>query len=362
MTKQRRAFTLLLLTGVLVASLAFAHRNNPTYTWRTSNMLGPRESQSMVILNNHSVLVVGGEGLGSGLFGDPTDTAEVFNVTSGRWKLVGSMSTPRVGQIAARLQDGRVLVAGGDDDYMTPLQSAETFSTKSGKWTPVAPMPKPASGQAATALPNGKVLVTGGIVSGTVSSQALLFNPRTNTWRMAAHMRNARAGHASVLLPDGNVLVAGGTSPHAELYQTSRNTWIPAGEPGTRLSPAAVRVGRSDVLVAGGKVLRGNCYASALLYTGGTSWHSVAPMSAPRCSPLSTSLPDGKAIVGGGFGPNTWSSLQEFNPATMRWSAFPSLPGPRSAGTMTYIDGNILAAGGSVQGSPISTAVLRRLP
>ena len=74
---------------------------------------------------------------------------------------------------------------------------------------------------------------------------------------------------------------------------------------------------------------------------------------------VATEIPAGKALVGGGFGRQTWRSIQEFEPAKMGWVSFPSLPGPRSAGTLTWMGKWIVAAGGSVQGSVITTSVMR---
>ena len=330
-------------------------------SWTTASMLTPRESQSAVQISATELLVTGGEGLGTSFFGDVIASSESYNLKSNAWRFVGSMSTARVGQIAVRLGNGDVLVAGGQDTGADPLQTAETFSPRSYRWSLVASMPKPAAEQAAVILPDGQVLVTGGIVAGKVSSQALLYNYRTNSWHFAAPMHHARAAHASLLLPDGEVLVAGGSSPYAEIYQPKLNRWIPAGRPGERLFPAAMRVGTSDVLLAGGKLIDGGCLASATLYLGGSRWISVSSMESRRCSPLSTSLPNGRALVGGGFDSTTSSTIQEFDPRPMRWLPFPSLPGPRAAGTLTYMDGSIIAAGGTVEGDEIQTSVTRRI-
>jgi Galactose oxidase, central domain len=328
--------------------------------WTTANMLAPRDSQSAVALSPNKLLVTGGEGLGS-VFGAPTNTTEIYNLTSNTWKFAGPMSTSRVGQIALRLANGDVLVAGGQDNYAVPLQSAEVFAVGPGTWTPVASMPTPAVAQSAVLLGDGDVLVTGGVVADRVSRQALLYNYRANTWTLAASMKHPRAGHESILLPDGDVLVAGGTTPYAELYVPRLNRWEPAGHPGKRLFPAVVRSGRSEVLMAGGSLVDGGCLASALVYMGGAIWTQVPPMESLRCAPLSTALPNGSALVGGGFGASTWSTMQQFEFKSMKWRAFPSLPGPRAAGTLTYMNGSLIAAGGTVEGDEISTSVALRI-
>lgn len=329
--------------------------------WLQSNMLTPRTSQSAVALGPGKLLVLGGETIGNSLFGDPTNTAEAYNLKTNSWRFVGAMATSRVGQIAVGLSNGRVLVAGGNDEDGTPLASAEVFSTKTNTWSIVTPMPHPAAEQSAVLLKNGKALVMGGIVSGHVSAEALLFNPRTNRWELAPRMKDARAGAESVVLQHGDVLVAGGTSPNAEIYVPSQNRWRYAGQPGKRLFPALVVANRSDVLMAGGRVADGGCLKSAKLYTGGTQWRPVPAMESPRCAPLSTSLPGTGALVGGGFGSTTYATVQQFDDKSRRWRPFPSLPGPRAAGSLTYLGGWIVAAGGTAEGDEISTAESRRL-
>jgi len=329
--------------------------------WQTASMETARASQSAVVLSPSHLLVTGGETPGTSIFGSAVNTTQIFNVKTNRWKYVGSMSTARVGQAAVRLPDGEILVAGGEDSDGAPLQSAEVFSPGSGKWSAAAPMPKPAAEQSAVILPSGLVLATGGVVAGHTSKQALLYDYHDDTWRFASPMLHPRAGHGSVLLPDGDVLVAGGSSSFAELYLPGLNRWEQAGRPGPRLFPAMVSVGRSHVLMAGGRVMTGGCLASALVYRRQAQWVSVPSMSVPRCAPLSTTLPNGRAIVGGGFGSRTWSSLQEFAPHGMRWLPFPSLPSGRAAGTLTYLNGAIVAAGGTVDGDEISTSAARQV-
>jgi hypothetical protein len=336
-------------------------RSGTRTLWATANELTPRESQVAVPVGVNRLLIAGGEGPSASLFGEPTSSAEIYSVRANRWRIVGSMSAPRNGLVAARLADGRVLAAGGEDDNGIPLRSAETFNPRTNVWTSVAPMPNPAAEQSAVTLKTGSVLVTGGIVDGRVSAQALLFNPSTDTWAAAPSMRRRRAGHESVLLPDGDALVAGGTSPYAEIYDPVLNRWTPAGRPGARVFPALVRLGRSNVLMAAGETPRGRCLSSAVVYTPAGRWVGAPAMQVARCAPLSTSLPNGDAIVGGGFDAATWASLQEFSHRSMRWLPFSAMPGPRAAGTLTYLGGRIVAAGGTVEGSQISTSAALRV-
>ena len=64
----------------------------------------------------------------------------------------------------------------------------------------------------ATLLQDGTVLVAGGEEAGSpgVTASAELYNPATNTWSSAASMIDARVEHTATLLTNGAVLVAGG--------------------------------------------------------------------------------------------------------------------------------------------------------
>jgi len=60
------------------------------------------------LLPDGRVLVVGGNSL-NGL----QASAELYEPSTGRWTLTGSLTTPRDSQTATLLRDGTVLVAGG---------------------------------------------------------------------------------------------------------------------------------------------------------------------------------------------------------------------------------------------------------
>jgi hypothetical protein len=115
-----------------------------------------------------------------------------FDPATARWREIGQtfvavaspasdsggfLVTPgilRRNALAARLPDGRVLVAGGDGGYR--------YAGGSG------PSPNPVS----------------------VTATAELYDPATDTWSPLHPMPEARAGGAAVVLADGSVLLVGG--------------------------------------------------------------------------------------------------------------------------------------------------------
>lgn len=149
------------------------------------------------------------------------------------WVPAASMATPRYWHAATVLQNGKVLVVGGDMGGYNFVSSPELYDPATDTWSPAGIMPLPRFGHNASLLPNGKVLVTGGwALVGNTFTNAEFYNPATNTWSSAAPMVGGRYGHAQVSLPDGKVLVAGGWNnawlASAELYDPATNAWTPA--------------------------------------------------------------------------------------------------------------------------------------
>ena len=133
------------------------------------------------------------------------------------------MSVARQNHVAASLQNGSVLVAGGHPGNNVPTSSAEIYSSATGTWTTVGSMGTPRRLFGACTLASGKVLVAGGNSgSGDVAS-AELFDPAANTWSATGSLRGrTRRLLDDVLFSDGRVLVAGGSNSSGILEQRRR--------------------------------------------------------------------------------------------------------------------------------------------
>ena len=241
-----------------------------TGAWSATGSLNVgRSGDTATLLQNGDVLVAGGACNGSaygcdgGSFLENLRSAELYDPSTGLWRLTGSMSAGREFQTATLLGNGEVLVAGGfnscDDDFCTDLKTVQLYDPVTGKWLPAGSMSVGREQQTATLLVNGDVLVAGGLNEGggsgtsTKYSSAEIYNPIFNRWSPAASMNHARAGQTATLLSGGWVLVTGGGTATSEVFEPNAGVWVPTGSLSTsRTDQTATLLGNDDVLVAGG--------------------------------------------------------------------------------------------------------------
>ena len=109
-----------------------------------------------------------------------------------------------------------VLVTGGAD-IGGMFASAELYDPASGTWTATGSLSTTHSGHTATLLQNGKVLVAGGDGRSAIrpTPSAELYDPARGTWAATNSLHIARSLHTATLLQDGNVLVAAGLGPES---------------------------------------------------------------------------------------------------------------------------------------------------
>jgi hypothetical protein len=232
------------------------------------------------LLPNGSVLLEGGASTGVAA----SKLAEIYDPATGRFSRTGSMATARSDAQAVLLGDGRVLVAGGDQesDNEVDLNSAEIYNPATGKFTEAGYMETPRTQFSATLLGNGSVLVAGGSNVGQFVNSAELYEPATNTFRATGSMTVARASDSdsphtiwttlyTSPLADGRVLFVGGdagpgTGGTAEIYDPTSGEFSAIASPPVDphpLSPS--QYGIPSVTLKDGRVLIPG--APSLLYT-----------------------------------------------------------------------------------------------
>jgi Galactose oxidase, central domain/Kelch motif len=182
-----------------------------------------------------NVLIAGGTSDESG--GDVA-TAELYDPSTGQFTSTGTMSTPREDHSATWLSPsvvtgslaGSVLVAGGSDANAS-TDSAEVFNPQTATFSPVGAMTTPRTFQSAVLLDNGKVLIAGGQSSDTdFLLSAELFDPAHATFAATGSMHNLHAGATATVLDSGSALIAGGRSSFADLYDPTAATFSATGK------------------------------------------------------------------------------------------------------------------------------------
>jgi hypothetical protein len=322
----------------------------------TGNLLVGRAYQTMTLLDNGKVLIAGGEAINSSTLSE----AELYDPSTGVFTATGSMNTPRMGHTATLLNNGKVLVAGGNSGS-TVVASAELYDPITGTFSLLpSSMTAPRWNHTATHLPNGQVLIAGG---GNSTSSAVntaeLFDPVTDAFIATGNMITPRAGQMAILLVNGKVLIAGGgnsvgTLASAELYDPTAGTFTVTGSMTTpRYAHTATLLDNGDVLVAGGLEELVNTTArliSAELYdpTIGT-FTATSNMNVARYSHTATLLSDGKVLIAGGANlSGSLASAELYDSASATFSFTASMQSSRYAHSAALLtDGDVLVVGGA---------------
>jgi hypothetical protein len=296
------------------------------------------------------------------------------SVDSATWSPTGSMSIGRFVFTATLLQNGRVLVAGGNTPGDIVTNTAELYDPASGTFTRTGNMHQARVGFAATLLQNGKVLVEGGASNTVVAlNTAEIYDPATGTWSVTGKMKQGRQQHSAVLLSDGTVLVTGGnidrtpciadacvnTIAESEIYNPSTGQWKVVGEmriPRSFFTATVLPTGKA--MAVGGRIHTGPDYfdyhaiAWADLYDPATrKWSATGTMSISREDHSTSVLSNGQVLVMGGttvdFNGITVASAEVYDSTTGSWITTGSMFQGRERSTATLLqNGQVLVAGG----------------
>jgi N-acetylneuraminic acid mutarotase len=309
--------------GVGQQAVAAAEIFDPTAgVWQATGSLNEaRRGHQAVLLGDGRVLVAGGIA-----GGDLLSSTEIYDPGTGKWTLMAPMSVPRLGSTLTLLTNGNVLVTGGTaadtasgtggGQTIRPDATAELYNVAANKWTKTAgAMSTPRFEHTATALDDGRVLIAGGQGPPTNGSTAALasteiYDPAVDSFRKSNDMGDARFNHTAVKLPDRTVMVVGGAGgtngdtslSTAEVFNPGDGSWTSAGTlTGSRTGHVATVFPDGRVMVAGGEsVTRGNrrSLATAEIFAlDKREWRSAGSMNCPRSEASAALLGDGSVLV-----------------------------------------------------------------
>ena len=295
-------------------------------------MVWPQALPAIASFDGGSVMVAGGW-KGS----DPISSAEILDRTTGSFVAVQPMLSPRSQATLTDIGNGRVLVAGGwvqhNSGGYAATASTEIFDSGTGTWSPAAPMSTPRALATATLLQDGRVLVAGGDqswqgansqgASQVVLSSAEIYDPANGTWQDGGKMSVPRAAHSAALLPNGHVVVTGGWRDGNEYGLSSTDEYVPgvgwrtaSGMPDPHAQGRLVALKDGRLLAVGGVDAAGNTTSEVDLYDPSTAaWQRTGSLQEPLYWPAVAVLNDGRVlVVGGNAGDVVSSRLEIYTP------------------------------------------------
>jgi hypothetical protein len=220
-------------------SIAACQKYNPSTGNFTAvgSMTYSRGFFPSVLLADGTTLLPGGEEYLNGFGLIVVSVTEKFNPSTGKVSQGPNMKYYRAFHTGTRLDDGRVLAAGGlyylSSGAVAALNNGETYDPVANKWTLIGnSMSSARYDHIGTLLNDGRVLLAGGVNSApTVLKTADIFDPIANAFSQVGSMTVARRKHSAVVLPGGKVLVPAAPVPAtpgaAPSCSTPRPTALP---------------------------------------------------------------------------------------------------------------------------------------
>src|ERR1051325_1813178 len=195
----------------IVANVAYAVPSSAQIIG-TAQLNIERRGHTATLLDDGKVLIVGGDNQ-SGMISQ----AEIFDPTSQSVVLSAASITARTDHTATKLSDGRVIVIGGQGQNGS-LTSTEIYDPITAAFTSGPSLTTPRSGHTSTVLADGKILIAGG----DTTRSAELYNPGTNNFSLIAGSMNVgRKFHSAILTSAGQVLIVGGVNAQNALLNTA---------------------------------------------------------------------------------------------------------------------------------------------
>jgi hypothetical protein len=392
-----KPFPAFFLAVLLLPSLAWAQDSGRFLSAGT--LTTARYAHTATLLTDGRVLVVGGRGIDSQ---HELSSCELWEPKKKSFKPCASLKTGRAGHTASLLDDGRVLVTGGttrdsgDADRYLALASAELYDPKKDVWTEAAPMAQARNWHAAAKLPDGRVVVAGGAREQRSHLDSVeAYDPKANKWSALPPLKIARCLHALLVWNDG-LLVVGGRSnavaatvveapdggsaqrPHGspardkgfgvpiascEVLPAKAAAWSLApelNEPLQRHAATVMADGRAAVLGGTTGSMLTN-YLELLAPDAGSWTVSDTNLNASLANQTVDVLSNGDLLAVGGEPTNAADSpvAQRLQLSKGRWCFAGELKASRKQHTATVLkDGKVLVVGGLSAGLPEATAEL----
>jgi hypothetical protein len=327
-----------------------------------------RYAPAAVLLPDGRVIVAGGYSFEQSR---THATSELFDPSTSAWVEGPRMRFDRNFALPIPLAGGDLLLVAGFRNRIGTTATTERLHSARLRFAPDAEAGAPPAVEerelfSVTPMADGRYLIAGGYstLRRRTLDTAEIFDPRTERFTpLAPRLVHARFGHAGVLLPDGRVLLVGGKVlatnddvREAEVFDSQRGAFLPAGllRAGRDRCTAWLLPGEPlRVLVAGGSAKEGGTLPARRceFYDPAAARFSDGPeMMCDRMAHTGTPLPDGRVLLVGGWSTSesrTTPRAEVWDPAAARFLPAGSLlHGRHDHAAVLLRDGRVLVAGG----------------
>lgn len=318
-----------ILCSIFLISLCFCNVENPqsknnkrnfsVFAYLANNPIPPNlnivttqvGSMNNTHLNPRAILLDNGKVLfvGSG--------AEIFDPSTLSFSVIPNRILNRTLHTLTKLQDGRIIILGGNVSAVEIYDSTTTTFSNTGNMIQTFRY-----GHTSTLLPNGKVLVTGGYRTGvTITSfnTAELYDPTTGLFTSTGNLNYPRRLHNATLLNDGTVLIIGGWDSQDNKVTTAE-IFNPATGLFTSLTNSSCQSSNREtsVLLTSKKVFIADTgsYGNLQLFDLSSGNCTIIQLSLGELSGFSIALlNDGRLLLAGGRSTSGYArNLNIFNP------------------------------------------------
>lgn len=326
---------------------------------KVGKMSSPRSNHETILLDDGNVLILGGG----------NKNAEIYNFKTKKFTIIGEMLSQTGHKNLTKLNNGKILITGGDRGYSqkaTQIYNPETKEFESGP-----DMNYARAENTATLLKNGRVLIVGGDDVYNIDKRNIpneIYNPKTNKFELTSKLKISRFAHSAILLKDGNVLIVGGTNKgnflsQVEIYDVNKNIFKLAGNLKTaRVKSNLYLLNNGNVLITGG-IKNKNRWISSIFERNIEIYNPITQMSkivAKRDSlaytPTEVRLKNGNILLTGscsgvGLSLICYRTSEIYNPKTNKFTKGKDMNYPRSDHKATLLkNGDVLITGSEGSG------------
>jgi hypothetical protein len=242
-------------------------------------------------------------------------------------------SNGMVGHRAIRLDEGRVMVTGGQSRLGVWLDRTLVYAPSQRQWASGPSLNKARSNHVVVRLNNGRSMVVGGSSARhNTPTRAELFTPEESSWKLSSEAPQSTRRPAAALLPDGDVLFAGmmvakekddshedgEAEPKGAVYRydPQEDAWseaaslerVPVGSKLVSTEEGAALIGGAAALREGGRLMPkadpNKPIANSQLYdSSADEWQTGPALKHARLAPVVRSMDEGRHLITG------WKSL-----------------------------------------------------